>query len=123
MNKDSISKKKAGKQMIDDRLKRINFKSKRKRTLIKKVIEFSQMCNVAVLLVIHDAEFNKVIEYNSGTSSDLFTLKEATNVLDLASNKKVIHKYFTNDDYEQFCKDKLDFDDDNLRGGLPLRTL
>lgn len=32
------------KQVIDDKLKRINLKSKRKKTLIKKAIEISQMC-------------------------------------------------------------------------------
>lgn len=56
-----------GKQAIDDRLKRINLKSKRKRTLLKKIIEMSQMCKLDMLLVIHDAEMNKVIEYNSGS--------------------------------------------------------
>lgn len=40
------------KQLIDDKLKRINLKSKRKKTLIKKAIEISQMCQVDILLVI-----------------------------------------------------------------------
>ena len=56
-----------GKEAIDDRLKRINLKSKRKRTLLKKIIEMSQMCKLDMFLVIHDEEMNKVIEYNSGS--------------------------------------------------------
>ena len=54
-------------QVIDDKLKRINLKSKRKKTLIKKAIEISQLCQVEILLVIADKEMNKMIEYNSGT--------------------------------------------------------
>ena len=84
MNQKRREVKQQRKQMVDDRLKRINMKSKRKRTIIKKVIEFSQMCNVGVLLVIHDAEYHKVIEYNSGTaqkggfsSADAFRALEA----------------------------------------------
>ena len=36
-------------------------KYKRKRTILKKIMEFTQMCNVGVQLIIHDAEYNKVI--------------------------------------------------------------
>ena len=66
------------KQAIDDKLKRQNLKSKRKKTLVKKAIEMSQMCQVDILLVISDGEMNKLIEYNSGTKdSGLFTLDKA----------------------------------------------
>jgi len=66
------------KQAIDDKLKRLNLKSKRKKTLVKKAIEMSQMCQVDILLVISDGEMNKLIEYNSGTKdSGLFTLDKA----------------------------------------------
>lgn len=61
------SEKLPGKEAIDDKLKRINLKSKRKRTLLKKIIEMSQMCKLEMLLIIHDAEMNKIIEYNSGS--------------------------------------------------------
>lgn len=66
------------KQLIDDKLKRINLKSKRKKTLIKKAIEISQMCQVDILLVIQDNEMKRLTEYNSGvnkTDGGLFTLE------------------------------------------------
>ena len=51
--------------VIEDKQKRINQKSKRTRTLIRKAIEVSQMCNLDIYLVVHDKEYSKVIEYNS----------------------------------------------------------
>ena len=54
-----------GKTLIEDKLKRINYKSKRTRTLIRKAIEVSQMCDLDVLLVLHDREFDKITQYNS----------------------------------------------------------
>ena len=58
-------------------------KNKRKRTILKKIIEFTQMSNVSVHLIIHDAEYDKVIEYNSGTiKKGHFTTKDALKALD-----------------------------------------
>ena len=54
------------KEVIEDKAKRINLKSKRKRTLIRKAIEVSQMCELDILILIQDRETNKLIEYNSG---------------------------------------------------------
>ena len=45
---------------INDRMKRINLKSKRLRNLIKKAIELSQMCDIDISLVLRDREMNKV---------------------------------------------------------------
>ena len=53
--------------MTDDKIKRINMKSKRKKTLMKNVIEILLLCNLGIFLVIFDPEVYKVIEYNSGT--------------------------------------------------------
>ena len=64
---------------IEDKQQRINIKSKRKRTLLRKAIEVSQKCSLDILIVIRDNETNKVYEYNSGNiETDLFTLLEAT---------------------------------------------
>ena len=64
---------------IDNKQQRINIKSKRKRTLVRKAIEVSQMCSLDILIIIRDNETNKVYEYNSGNiETDLFTLLEAT---------------------------------------------
>lgn len=78
-----VHKQEPQKLLIEDRGKRINLKSKRKKTLLKKVIEFARMFNLDVFMVIQDAEMNKVIEYNSGSAAEntLFTLEQATKAL------------------------------------------
>ena len=66
------------KKVIEDKANRINIKSKRKRTLLRKAIEVSQLCCLDILIVIRDTESNKIIEYNSGKIGDkLFTFQEA----------------------------------------------
>ena len=58
------------------------------------------MCNVGVHLIIHDAEFDKVIEYNSGTASQgRFTTKDALQALNKAKCGQLIYKYFDDDGY------------------------
>ena len=81
------------KEVIDDKQKRINIKSKRKTTVINKVIELSQLCDLDILLVINDAEMNKVIEYNSGTVlKGHFSLEKASQAVIAARDGKKIHK-------------------------------
>ena len=48
-------------QWIKDKSKRQNHKSKRVRTLIRKAIEVSQMCDLDILIVVKDREFDKII--------------------------------------------------------------
>ena len=56
---------------IEDRLRRINIKSKRRRNLLKKAIELKRMCDMKMFFVMHDAEFNKTYVYK--TCSDTFS--------------------------------------------------
>ena len=79
-------------------------KSKRKKTLLKKVIEFARMFNLDVFMVIQDTEMNKVMEYNSGSTSEntLFTMAQATKALQQAYMKTKIHKYITDDNYKKY---------------------
>ena len=51
--------------MIGDKNKRINLKSKRTRTLFRKAIEVSKMCNLDVFILINDRDTLRVTEYNS----------------------------------------------------------
>ena len=46
----------------------------------------------------------KVIEYNSGstTKNNLFNLERARESLQKAHKKKLVHKYFTDDNYKKF---------------------
>ena len=52
-------------KVIADKAKRTNFKSKRTRTLFRKAIEVSKMCNIDVFILMKDRDSNKVIQYNS----------------------------------------------------------
>lgn len=100
---------------IDDRQKRINLKSKRKKTLMKKAIEISQMCKVDVLLIINDPEMNKMIEYNSGSREEgFFTLNQALSCFDLVKQKKKKYQHITDDIYDRYVKGKRkhDFEQD-----------
>ena len=66
------------KKTIEDKAQRINIKSKRKRTLLRKAIEVSQLCSLDILIIIRDKETNKIIEYSSGKhDTELFSLNEA----------------------------------------------
>ena len=50
--------------LIEDRQRRINIKSKRRRNFLKKAIELKAMCGLEMLVVIKDSEFGKVHVYN-----------------------------------------------------------
>ena len=58
------------------------------------------MFDIDVHLIMHDAEFDKVIEYNSGTASQgRFTTKDALFALNTAKCGQLIYKYFDDDGY------------------------
>ena len=54
------------KSAIEDKVSRVNIKSKRKRTLLRKAIEVSRLCSLDILIIIRDNETRKIYEYNSG---------------------------------------------------------
>ena len=64
---------------IEEKKKRINVKSKRRKNLIKKAIELRRMIGLEVLIVIRDNEFNKVQVYNS--SEDNFSPDTVSNMI------------------------------------------
>lgn len=57
-------------EKIKDRIEkdknRINVKSKRKRFLFKKAIELSQMCDLQIVIVVHDLILDRLTTYCSG---------------------------------------------------------
>ena len=50
--------------LVEDKHRRINIKSKRRRNFLKKAIELKAMCGLEMLVVIKDNEFAKVTVYN-----------------------------------------------------------
>ena len=53
------------KDLPEDDAKRINLKSKRKRTLLRKAIEVSELCKLDIYMLIKDNESKKIYQYNS----------------------------------------------------------
>ena len=91
------------KNVIKDKAKRINLKSKRTRTLLRKAIEVSQMCDLDIHITMQDREFNKVIEYNSLNADGHVFCIEAVNALIEQFRDQMNSKYYkiyTDDDYE-----------------------
>ena len=96
-------------QMIADKNKRINLKSKRTRTLFRKAIEVSKMCNLDIFILINDRDTFRVTEYNSLTSSSpanqhLFSIDRVLDSIkridsDLVQPSRFFKKY-TDADYE-----------------------
>lgn len=84
---------------IDDRLKRINLKSKRLRNLMKKGIELSQMCDLDIVIVIRDREMEKITQYCSGPDDQLFSIEEAQRVLENEEMNGRNVKIFNDRDY------------------------
>lgn len=90
--------------MIEDKAKRINLKSKRTRTLFRKAIEVSQMCNLDIFILMKDRDSNKVIEYASiDANHQVFTLKNVLEILDKFKDVDRMARNFrryTDHDYE-----------------------
>ena len=91
----------ARKELIEDKAKRINLKSKRKRTLMRKAIEVSQMCHFDILIIIRDNETKRVSEYNSGSNdTEMFTFQDAVEALRLTNTGDFSKINYNDDDYE-----------------------
>ena len=93
-------------ELIKDKNKRINLKSKRTRTLFRKAIEVSRMCNLDIFILINDRDSSRVLEYNSmhPVTQQLFGIedafKHATNCMNAITNQSRFCKRYTDTDYE-----------------------
>ena len=93
-------------ELIKDKNKRINLKSKRTRTLFRKAIEVSRMCNLDIFIMINDRDSSRVLEYNSihPVTQHLFGIddafKLATNYINAITNQTRFYKWYTDADYE-----------------------
>ena len=76
--------------LIEDKQRRCNQKSKRTRTLIRKAIEASQKCDLDIFLIVHDREYSKIIEYNSTKEIDESASAENITKFDLQRAQAVL---------------------------------
>lgn len=104
-----MGKKKIDKlKLIEDKLHRNVAFCKRKRGFLKKAIELSQLCAQNILIIIHDPDKGRVIQYSS---KDAFGISQAYSAIKEAKDQKNINKNnyekFTNLDYHKL--EMLDF--------------
>ena len=64
---------------VQDKAKRYNIKSKRRRNLFKKIIEFKRLCGQQICFVVVDPEQNRHFVYNSCPST--FSANSLTKLL------------------------------------------
>lgn len=95
--------------LIENKMQRNVAFCKRKRGFLKKAIELSQLCAQNILVIIHDEEKNRVVEYASDHS---FTIKRAYEALKRSTDKALVkannasYEKFTNKDYQKLeCLD------------------
>lgn len=101
LEQSKLEKKKA-KQLVTDRERRTNLKSKRRRNLFKKAIELSQMCEMQILILVHDTDLDKIFQYNSGQpEGKLFSVDEAISEYRRLAEISGKVKSFTDNDYKE----------------------
>jgi hypothetical protein len=83
------------KYMEDKNLRNITF-SKRKRGLLKKVIELSSLCGQDILMFIYDKTKSKIIEFRSDFNFDTDFVKK---LLQNSSFNNLNHEYCQKSDY------------------------
>ena len=100
-------------KLVEDRNKRLNIKSKRRRNLLKKAIEIKRMCDLQMFIVLWDPEFDKTFVYNSSPKD--FTAKYLKSIVDFQrdnnfSNPKIT--FIKDGDYHDL---KVDKDPSNIQ--------
>ena len=106
---------------IEDKALRVNIKSKRKRTLLRKAIEVSKLCNLQILIIIQDNESNKIIEYNSGKSQlDHFSLERA---IQIKQSNAFSHIFYNDTSYNDLTPNQKRMGLDQLEINMHKDTL
>ena len=93
---------------IQDSKKRDVALSKRKRSILKKLIEFSQLCGVDVFLTMFDKEKQKITEYRSENE---FDIKIVSALLSKDTIKNLRYEFFRNDISENFRLNDKDIEE------------
>ena len=89
---------------ISDYKQRGTTYSKRKRSLFKKAIELSILCDLDIFIVIFDKQKQKFFELNS---SPEFDSKVVRSLLQEITRLQFISKRYTNVDHYKFCVEKV----------------
>ena len=96
-----------------DKVRRLNLKSKRKRNIVKKAIELSKMLDMDMLVVFKDKDTGKITQYTSGCKDgDLFTIEKAMEEINAWRYKGRTIKLYDDNDYSKLKPSKAEQGDD-----------
>ena len=85
---------------IEDPKKRKVNTVKKKRAVIKKVIELSALCGLDIFMVVFDRNNQKIVEFNSDQDFDQHVI---SHILDKYNKQQFKYSpVITNDDYDEF---------------------
>ena len=84
---------------VEERGRRINIKSKRRKNLFKKAMELKSMCGLEVLIILKDPDYNKVQIYNSSSEGSFPDLKVLQVLMHYGKGKGQKIRYLTDEDY------------------------
>ena len=83
-----------------NKVKRLNLKSKRKRNLVKKAIELTLMLDMDILVVMRDNDTEKYYKYMSGNKrKGHFTWEQTIKDIEDLNRKGIAVKMYDDDDY------------------------
>ena len=103
-----------------NKARRLNLKSKRKRNMVKKAIELSEMLDMDMCIVFKDRDTDKITQYMSGGSRrELYTIERAMADIETWKYKERVIKIYNDDDYNQFKSLKADLQEDDPVHPLP----
>ena len=98
MNKSKTAKKPPAR--CENKAQRVNLKCKRKRNLIKKAIELTNMLDMDIVMVMRDRDTGKLTKYTSGNMiKGHFTLQKALEAIEALNDAGNKIKVFDDDDY------------------------
>ena len=86
-------------RLTDDNQRKVTF-CKRKKGLLKKSIEFSQLCGVSVFLFVYDKQQKRVVHYASNPQDSFLSI----------FNEQSFREFYTNKDYVKVGGRKEDLD-------------
>ena len=102
-------------ELIEDiKSRRVTY-SKRKRGLIKKAIELSEMCGQHICITIFDKQRQKLVQYNSSFD---FNPKVVSEILDPNILPQLTYTLYNNQDYQLLANSKKMEDVDDVGNDL-----